>query len=118
MPSSPGSRRCRSGIELFRYDNRANPEDRERRPRMGLADRASTMSALVADLGSGAELKAQAHAGPHPHGLSRWPERRWVDDRFRSAFVLLTEPVRHVRHRRSRGRVRHAQSRQPVGERI
>ena len=36
---------------------------RERRPRMGLAHAASTMSALVADLGSGAELKAQALQG-------------------------------------------------------
>ncbi len=38
------------------------------------------------------QLKAQAHAGPHANGLSPRTAARWVDERFRSAYVLLTRP--------------------------
>src|SRR5205085_7834164 len=45
--------------------------------------------AAVADLGGTAELKAQAVTGRTRMGFAE-ERRRWVDMRFRSAFVLLT----------------------------
>jgi hypothetical protein len=77
-------------IELFRYDNRANPEDVDANLEWGWHTRFNDVG-LVADLGSGAELKAQAIAGRTEMGYPDGP-RRWVDNRFRSAFVLLTRP--------------------------
>jgi hypothetical protein len=46
---------------------------------------------LVADLGSGTQLKAQALQGRTRMGF---PEdgRRWVNNRFRAAYLLLTRP--------------------------
>jgi hypothetical protein len=50
---------------------------------------------LVADLGSGAELKAQALQGRTRMGFVM-DGRRFVDDRFRSAYAMLTKPFGKV----------------------
>ncbi len=91
-------------IDLFRYDNRANPEDVNADLEWGWRTRFNQVAA-VAELGAGAELKAQAMSGRTTMGFPEG-ERRWVDGRFRSAFVLLTQAVRPVRTSRSRGGVR------------
>jgi hypothetical protein len=46
---------------------------------------------LAGDLGGGAEFKAQALQGRTRMGY-REPTERWINNRFRSAFVLLTRP--------------------------
>jgi hypothetical protein len=46
---------------------------------------------IVADLGSGAELKAQAFQGRTRMGFAE-NGRRWINNRFRAAYVLLTRP--------------------------
>ena len=81
-------------FELFRYDNRANPEDNDADREWGWRtwfDEAG----VVADLGEGAELKAQALQGRTRMGL-REGGRRWVDNRFRSAFVMVVKPFGSV----------------------
>jgi hypothetical protein len=81
-------------IEFFRYDNRANPQDNNADSEWGWHtwfDEAG----LVADLGSGAELKAQALDGRTRMGF-RENGARWVDNRFRSAFVMLVQPFGSV----------------------
>ncbi len=82
-------------VELFRYDNRANPESVNADLEWGW-DTQFNQAAIVADLGSGAELKAQAMQGRTRMGTNE-TGRRWIDDRFRSAFVLLTRPLGAVR---------------------
>jgi hypothetical protein len=77
-------------IELFRYDNRANPEDFDANLEWGWHTRFNHVG-VVADLGSAAELKAQAIEGRTEMGFPD-ESRRWADNRFRSAFVLLTRP--------------------------
>ena len=75
-------------FEFFRYDNRANPEAVDADLEWGWRTQFNHLGA-VADLGSGTELKLQAIDGRTRMG---YPDagRRWVDDRFRSAFALLT----------------------------
>jgi hypothetical protein len=77
-------------IEIFRYDNLATPtvvnEDMEWGWRTKFDD-----LGLVADLSGGAQLKAQALQGRTHMGYAIDGER-WVDNRFRSAFVLVTRP--------------------------
>nr|NUR36914.1 hypothetical protein [Sphingomonas sp.] len=82
-------------FELFHYDNRANPQDFNADLEWGWRTRFDN-AGLVADLGSGAELKAQAMQGRTRMGFID-NGGRWVDNRFRSAFVLLTRPVGTVR---------------------
>jgi hypothetical protein len=82
-------------IELFRYDNRANPEDVNADLEWGWRTWFNHVG-VVAELGSGAELKAQALHGRTRMGFAD-AGRRWVDNRFRSAFVLLTRPFGTVR---------------------
>jgi hypothetical protein len=77
-------------FELFRYDNRADPEAVNDDLEWGWRTSFNHVS-LVADLGSGAEFKAQALQGRTRMGFPE-PVRRWIDNRFRSAFVLLTRP--------------------------
>jgi hypothetical protein len=77
-------------IDLFRYDNRANPEDVNADVEWGWRTRFNQVAA-VAELGGGAELKAQAMEGHTKMGFPE-PKRRWVDARFRSAFVLVSRP--------------------------
>jgi len=76
-------------IELFRYDNRANPEVVNGELEWGWHTRFEQL-ALAAKLG-GAEFKAQALQGHTQMGYPM-PGRRWVDGRFRSAFVMVTRP--------------------------
>ena len=79
-------------IELFRYDNRADPEAVDANLEWGWRTSFNHVGA-VAELGSGAQLKLQAMRGRTRMGFIEAPEgRRWVDNRFRSAFVLLTRP--------------------------
>src|SRR6476659_2538430 len=77
-------------IELFRYDNEADPEAVNADLEWGWRTRFNNIG-LVADLGSGTQLKAQALQGRTKMGF---PDdgRRWIDNRFRSAYVLLTRP--------------------------
>jgi hypothetical protein len=77
-------------IELFRYDNRANPEDVDANLEWGWHTWFNHVG-LVADFGSGTEFKAQALEGRTRMGFAE-SGARWVDNRFRSAFVLLTRP--------------------------
>jgi hypothetical protein len=78
-------------FELFRYDNRANPEDVDADLEWGWRTQFDNVG-IVADLGSGAELKAQAMQGRTRMGYIEDDGRRWVNNRFRSAFVLFTHP--------------------------
>lgn len=79
-------------IELFRYDNRANPEDvTEVGPEWGWRTRFNEVG-LAADLGSGTELKSQALQGTSRMGFHE-PIHRWIDERFRSAYVLLSHRI-------------------------
>jgi hypothetical protein len=75
-------------FELFRYDNRANPAAVDANFEWGWRTAFSHFG-LAADVGSGTELKLQALDGRTRMGFVDGG-RRWVDDRFRSAFVLLT----------------------------
>ncbi len=59
----------------------------------GAGERTSTMSAWSADLGGGASLKLQAIEGRTRMGFAEAGGPRWIDNRFRSAFALLTRPV-------------------------
>jgi hypothetical protein len=75
-------------IELFRYDNNANPEDFNADLEWGWRTWFNNVG-LVADLGGGTQLKGQALDGRTRMGFSQ-NGGRWVDNRFRSAFALLT----------------------------
>jgi hypothetical protein len=77
-------------VELFRYDNHAQPEEVNSNFEWGWRTRFDNVG-LVADLGSGAQLKAQALQGRTRMGYVE-EGRRWVDDRFRSAFAMLVKP--------------------------
>src|SRR6185295_4647749 len=71
-------------VELFRYDNRTDPEDVNLDHEWGWHTQFDDLG-LVADLGGGAELRAQALTGRTRMGYVE-EGRRWVDNRFRSAF--------------------------------
>jgi hypothetical protein len=75
-------------LELFRYDNNANPEDVNSEMEWGWRTWFNDIGAVV-DLGSGTALKAQALDGRTRMGFSEGG-RRWIDNRFRSAFALFT----------------------------
>jgi hypothetical protein len=81
-------------FELFRYDNLADPEAFNMDMEWGWRTRFND-AGLVADLGSGTELKAQALQGRTRMGF---PDggRRWANNRFRAAYVLLTRPFGSV----------------------
>ena len=81
-------------IELFRYDNRANPEDVNDDGEWGWRTRFDQIAA-AADLGGGLQLKTQAMSGTTRMGY-REEGRRWVDGRFRSAYLLASRPVGQV----------------------
>ena len=78
-------------IELFRYDNRADPEDINDDLEWGWRTHFNNLG-VVAELGGEAELKAQALLGRTRMGMME-EGRRWVDNRFRSAFVMLSGPI-------------------------
>jgi hypothetical protein len=75
-------------VELFRYDNRADPEDFNMTPEWGWRTRFNQLAG-AAELGGDTELKVQAMSGRTKMGFPEG-ERRWVDARFRSAFALIT----------------------------
>ena len=77
-------------IELFRYDNRANPEVDNDRGEWGWRTDFDN-AGLVAQLGS-ATLRAQAMRGQTVMGYPM-DGRRWVDGDFKAAFALLSVPV-------------------------
>jgi len=76
-------------IELFHYDNRANPEDVDVNLEWGWHTWFNHLG-VVADLRQGTQLKAQAIQGYTHMGFPEEDGRRWINNRFRSAFVLLT----------------------------
>jgi hypothetical protein len=75
-------------VELFHYDNRANPQDFNADLEWGWRTRFDDLG-LVADLPGGIGFKAQALEGRTRMGFAQ-EGRRWVDNRFRSAFLLVT----------------------------
>jgi hypothetical protein len=77
-------------FELFRYDNRADPEAVNDDVEWGWRTQFNHLG-VVADV-AGGQLKVQALDGRTRMGF---PEggRRWIDMRFRSAFVLVSRPV-------------------------
>lgn len=77
-------------FELFRYDNEADPQAVNKDLEWGWHTSFED-AGMVVDLGSGAELKAQALSGRTLMGY-REDGLRWVHNRFRSAFMLLTRP--------------------------
>jgi hypothetical protein len=77
-------------VELFRYDNRADPEDANDDNEWGWRTEFDNLG-VVADLGSGTQLKAQALQGRTRMGF-KMQGRPLVDNRFRSAFVMLVHP--------------------------
>lgn len=77
-------------IELFRYDNDADPQAVQSQKEWGWRTWFNNVG-VVADLGSGATLRAQALQGRTRMGYVD-AGRRWIDNRFSSAFVMLTRP--------------------------
>src|SRR3954451_18578167 len=77
-------------IELFRYDNRTDPEDVNDDLEWGWRTSFNHV-AVAANLGA-TQLKLQAIEGRTHMGYPE-PSRRWVDMQFRSAFALLTSPL-------------------------
>jgi len=74
-------------IELFRYDNRANPQDANADNEWGWRTEFNNLG-IAGDLGAGTQLKAQALVGRTRMGF-KMQGRPLVDNRFRSAFVML-----------------------------
>ena len=74
-------------LELFRYDNRANPQFVNDDLEWGWRTRFDNLG-MVADLGSDTQLKAQAMRGTTLMGF-REDGRRLVDSRFRAAFAMV-----------------------------
>jgi hypothetical protein len=81
-------------VELFRYDNRANPQNVNAAPEWGWHTSFDHLG-LITDLGSGTELKMQAMSGRTRMGY-REPVDRWVDERFRSAYLMIARPFGQV----------------------
>ena len=77
-------------VELFHYDNRANPEDVNQDVEWGW--RTHFTNAGVAAEVAGTQVRAQAMTGRTRMGMLE-EGRRWIDMRFRSAFLLVTRPV-------------------------
>ena len=79
-------------IELFRYDNRADPEWVDEDMEWGWRTHFNHLG-IAAEF-SGLQVKAQAITGRTRMGFEEPPlGRRWIDMRFRSAFLLVTHPV-------------------------
>jgi hypothetical protein len=74
-------------IELFRYDNRADPEDVNADLEWGWRTKFDQVAA-VAQLPAAIEVRTQALSGTTDMGFHDG-EKRWVESRFRSAFVLV-----------------------------
>jgi hypothetical protein len=81
-------------VELFRYDNRADPQDVNSDNEWGWRTRFNQVAA-AANVGGGLQLKAQALSGTTRMGYVEGAHR-WVDGRFRSAYLLATRPFGSV----------------------
>jgi len=77
-------------VELFRYDNRAEPEAVNSDVEWGWHTRFNNVG-IQADLG-GARVRAQAMSGRTRMGFVE-EGSRWIDMRFRSAFAMVSRPV-------------------------
>ena len=77
-------------FELFRYDNRADPEAVNQDLEWGWRTWFNHVGA-VADLGR-TTVKLQALSGRTRMGMVE-ERRRWFDTKFRSAFLLVTRPI-------------------------
>lgn len=75
-------------FELFRYDNRADPEAVNEDLEWGWRTKFDHAAAVV-DLGGGSRLKVQALSGSTLMGITK-ETGIWVDNRFRAAFVLAS----------------------------
>ena len=75
-------------IELFRYDNRADPEAVNADMEWGWRTQFNHLGA-VAQLGGGTELKLQALTGRTRMGITE-DNGIWIDNRFRAAFALVS----------------------------
>lgn len=76
-------------VEVFRYDNRANPQVSNDDGESGWHTQFDNLG-VVANLGAGAVLRAQAVSGRTQLGMFI-NGVRWVDTRFHSAFALFTK---------------------------
>src|SRR4051794_30611814 len=81
-------------FELFRYDNRANPEDVNADLEWGWRTQFNDL-AVVAELGPATEVKLQAMDGRTRMGFAD-EGRRWVDNRFRAIFVMAVQQFGQV----------------------
>ena len=74
-------------LEVFRYDNGADPEAVNHEMEWGWRT-SFNQAAAVAELASGTQLKVQAMSGRTLMGFPE-PDALWVDTRYRSAFGLV-----------------------------
>jgi hypothetical protein len=81
-------------LEVFRYDNRADPEWVDQELEWGWRTHFNDI-AVEAEI-SGTRIRAQAMTGRTRMGFVEPVGRRWVDMRFRSAFLLVSRPVGSV----------------------
>jgi hypothetical protein len=81
-------------FEFFRYDNRANPEWVNEALEWGWRTHFNNI-AVSAEI-QGTQIKAQAMTGRTRMGFIEPVGRRWVDMRFRSAFLLVSRPIGSV----------------------
>ncbi|MEO5773699.1 MAG: hypothetical protein ABIQ32_06230 [Sphingomicrobium sp.] len=78
-------------VEVFHYDNRADPEAVNEDVEWGWRTRFDNVG-LVARVGPAIEIKAQAMKGSTLMGFAS-PDRLWIDTKFSSAFLLATHTI-------------------------
>ena len=79
-------------IELFRYDNRADPEAVNEDMEWGWRTHFNNLG-IAAEL-QGAQVQGTGDDRPDADGFEEPPlGRHWIDMRFRSAFVLVSRPI-------------------------
>ena len=99
-------------VELFRYDNRADPEAVNQDLEWGWRTRFNHVG-LVGNLGGGASAQGcRRSRAARGWAIAEAGGRRWIDNRFRSAFVLLTRPFGPFGLAARVEALRHAQPRQ------
>lgn len=80
-------------LQYFHYDNRGNPEAVDTEKQWGWHTRFDHLGAVL-DVGARTRLTAQAIDGTTIMGFTLGPgTNRWVDMRYRSAFLLATRQV-------------------------
>jgi len=79
-------------FELFRYDNRADPQAVNDDMEWGWRTHFNNLG-IAADI-EGTQIRAQAMTGRTRMGYEEPPlGRHWIDMRFRSAFLLVSQPI-------------------------